>query len=149
MKKIRGYSTVNELGKYVKKALKQKNRSYRNNDDIFIVSVILTEIDRIYQNYKSGFLQNVDIHDLFSIPPNTNDERWDALLEGISLYYFNAMFRLTPPKWTYKTKLSKKFNPFNKLTKHNNDLYLDAFLQTPIEISEKNIILPAKEMKRM
>jgi hypothetical protein len=144
MKKIRGYSSVRELGKWVKYELKHRSGDgeYRKNDNVFLIQVLTTEFDRMEKALLKKWITIGDIKLLISKPAKTGHKEWDALFEGIVQFYCNVRFKINYPKWTVKTKLKIQFDPFFKMTKNDENYFLELFLDTPQELFQKNIIMP-------
>jgi len=135
--RLKGMSSAYSLGEWTKRELGQAPP-----DTEFILRVLPHEIDKWFK----AKLTPAEIRVLTKTPPETGDDKWNALIEGIVLYRCRAS-GITPPSWVNRTKLSSAWNPKDELV-HKPSLgvaFSDIFA-TPTVMLDKGVHFSRQNM---
>ena len=132
-----GLKSAREISRIVA----QEMDSHR--DVHFAVRTITNEIHRWFASRAS--LDRVK--ELVSQEPDSGDERFDALIEGIVAVMFRAK-KLTVPRWTTRTKLASHWAPWGDIVR-DDEWYAQSVLFTPVELLDKGIVFDRKNLVRL
>jgi len=118
--------------------------SHEPPDVRFMVRVLARETDR----WLTSELAPDDLATLVATSASTGDQRWDALLEGLTAYRCSQL-GMPRPEWTNKTSLAAGWNPYDD-TDNPPDVnwaMLDT-LETPVFILEKGVTFSRRNLWR-
>jgi hypothetical protein len=92
------------------------------------------------------FSFTVNLEDELLLPPQLyfDDEKWNAVLEGIVAYYSHKK-NMNAPAWTRRTKLNTQFVPFFEQV--DKKVYPTLWQNTPVELLDKGVLLPRKDLE--